>query len=202
MRARAVIIASAASAGIILLGWQAGTGADQVHVGAAAVVGSPSLPGGSGNTGSAGSSGSSGSSGNADDGGSGAPETAAPSAAPGPTTGSAASGQGVNAAVSGTFKGTSASTRYGAVQVQVTIAAGTIKDVTALQLTDRDQRSAQISNYAAPVLRSQVLAAQSAAVQSISGATATSEGYLTSLQAALDAAHFQTDQSFSLNSRG
>ncbi|MDQ6739446.1 MAG: FMN-binding protein [Actinomycetota bacterium] len=185
MRARAVIIASAASAGIILLGWQAGTGADRVHVGAAAVVGS-----------------SSGSSGNADDGGSGAPGTAAPSAAPGPTTGSAASGQGVNAAVSGTFKGTSASTRYGAVQVQVTIAAGTIKDVTALQLTDRDQRSAQISNYAAPVLRSQVLAAQSAAVQSISGATATSEGYLTSLQAALDAAHFQTDQSFSPNSRG
>ncbi|WP_434613114.1 FMN-binding protein [Arthrobacter sp. A5] len=199
MRARAVIIAAAASAGIILLGWQAGTGADQVHVGPAAVVGSPSLPDSSGSSGSAGSSGSSG---NTDDGGSGAPGTAAPSAAPGPTTGSAASGQGVNAAVSGTFKGTSASTRYGAVQVQVTIAAGTIKDVTALQLTDRDQRSAQISNYAAPVLRSQVLAAQSAAVQSISGATATSEGYLTSLQAALDAAHFQTDQSFSPNSRG
>ncbi|MCY0905387.1 FMN-binding protein [Arthrobacter sp. H14-L1] len=74
--------------------------------------------------------------------------------------------------------------------------------MSALQLTDRDQRSAQISNYAAPVLRSEVLAAQSAAVQSISGATLTSEGYLTSLQAALDTAHFTAGQSYSPSGAG
>ncbi len=198
MRVRAVIIASAASAGIILLGWQAGTGVDLAGVGAAATVRSPSASGGSGGSGSAdgGSSGSvdGGSSGNA---GSSAGSSVAP-AAPGST----APAPGVNAAVSGTFRGAGVSTRYGEVQVQVTIAAGTITDVSALQLTDRDQRSVQISNHAAPVLRSQVLAAQSAAVQSVSGATSTSEGYLTSLQAALDGAHFQTDQSFSSNGRG
>ena len=79
-------------------------------------------------------------------------------------------------------------TRYGAVQVQVSVANGTITDVIALQLTDRDGRSAQISNRAAPLLRSEVLTAQSASVQIVSGATYTSEGYLTSLQSALDQA--------------
>lgn len=88
------------------------------------------------------------------------------------------------------------------MQVRVTIADGAIIDVSALQLTDRDQRSAQISNCAAPVLRSEVLAAQSAAVQSVSGATVTSEGYLTSLQAALDAARFTPGQSYSFTGAG
>ena len=74
------------------------------------------------------------------------------------------------------------------MQVSVTISAGAITDVTALQLTDHDGRSVQISNYAAPILRSEVLSAQSANVQSVSGATYTSTGYLQSLQSALDAA--------------
>jgi uncharacterized protein with FMN-binding domain len=81
-------------------------------------------------------------------------------------------------------------TRFGTVQVQVTIKAGVITDVTALHLTDQEQRSVQISARAAPLLRSEVLSAQSANVQTIGGATFTSEAYLTSLQAALDAAHF------------
>ena len=48
----------------------------------------------------------------------------------------------------------------------------------------------QISNRAAPVLRSEVLAAQSARVQNVSGATYTTGGYLQSLQSALDQAGF------------
>lgn len=88
----------------------------------------------------------------------------------------------------GTYSGTSVQTRYGPVRVQVTVSGGKIIRVTALQLTDAEQRSVEISNQAAPILRSEVLAAQSAAVQTVSGATFTTEGYLTSLQAALDRA--------------
>lgn len=93
-----------------------------------------------------------------------------------------------SSAAAGTFTGTSEQTRFGNVQVQITVANGTISDVTALQLTNADQRSVSISNRAAPVLREEVLAAQSAKVQSVSGATYTSSGYLGSLQSALDQA--------------
>lgn len=79
-------------------------------------------------------------------------------------------------------------TAYGDVQVKITVSAGKITDVTALHLTDSSGRSVQISNRAAPVLRDEVLAAQSSSVQMVSGATYTSEGYLTSLQSALDQA--------------
>ncbi|TFD80346.1 FMN-binding protein [Cryobacterium sp. Sr8] len=105
----------------------------------------------------------------------GAPAAAAPAAA---------------AAPSGTFTGSAVQTRFGPVQVSVTIAGGAITDVTALRLTDRDGKSVAISNRAAPVLREEVLSAQSASVQNIGGATYTTEGYLQSLQSALDAANF------------
>ncbi len=153
-------MATAASAGIILLGWQTGTGKE----GAQALAITKSA----GQTGATSGSGS------------GSPAT---------SSGAASS---ANAAISGTFKGTSIGTRFGSVQVQVTITKGAITDVSALQLTDRDNRSVSISNRAAPVLRSEVLSAQSANVQTIGGATYTSEGYLSSLQAALDGAKFQT----------
>jgi len=106
------------------------------------------------------------------------------------TSGSTGSGSTGNAAgTGGTFAGDVVQTRFGPVQVQITVSGGTISDVTALQLTDDGGRSVQISNYAAPLLREEVLQAQSANVQTISGATVTSDAYLTSLQAALDAAH-------------
>ncbi|GAP54205.1 hypothetical protein AHiyo6_07700 [Arthrobacter sp. Hiyo6] len=82
-----------------------------------------------------------------------------------------------------------AQTRFGNVQVQISVSGGKITEVTALQLTDEDRRSVAISNRAAPLLRSEVLQAQSANVQTISGATITSDAYLSSLQAAIDAAH-------------
>lgn len=89
-----------------------------------------------------------------------------------------------------TYDGASVQTRFGTVQVRVTIQNGKITEVTPLQLTDAERKSAQISSRAAPVLRSEVLQAQSANVQTIGGATVTSDAYLTSLQAALDAANF------------
>jgi uncharacterized protein with FMN-binding domain len=108
------------------------------------------------------------------------------------TSGSGASNgaaAGAAAKAGGTFIGSSVQTRFGAVQVQITVESGVITDVTALHLTDDDRKSVQISNRAAPALRAEILQAQSADVQTISGATVTSDAYLTSLQAAIDAAN-------------
>lgn len=103
---------------------------------------------------------------------------------------STSAGTSTGTTTAATYDGASVQTRFGTVQVRVTIQGGKITEVTALQLTDAERKSAQISSRAAPVLRSEVLQAQSANVQTVSGATVTSDAYLTSLQAALDAAHF------------
>lgn len=97
---------------------------------------------------------------------------------------------GTGSTTAATYDGSAVQTRYGSVQVRVTIQAGKITEITPLQLTDAERKSAQISSRAAPVLRSEVLQAQSANVQTVGGATITSDAYLTSLQAALDAANF------------
>ena len=81
-------------------------------------------------------------------------------------------------------------TRYGPVQVEVTISGRKIVDVQALELPNDRQYSAQISNYVAPYLRRMALQAQSANINIISGATYTSTGYARSLQSALDQANF------------
>jgi uncharacterized protein with FMN-binding domain len=70
----------------------------------------------------------------------------------------------------------------------VTLSGGKIADVAALQLPQNDGHSARISSAVEPMLRSEVLSAQSADIQTISGATYTSEAYVTSLQSALDGA--------------
>lgn len=116
------------------------------------------------------------------------PQTAT-GAADGVGSGSVASGSASTPSSSdGTYTGTSTSTPFGDVQVQVSVSGGAITDVTALKLTDHDGRSVQISNRAAPILRSEVLQSQSANVQTVSGATYTTAAYLTSLQSALDQA--------------
>jgi uncharacterized protein with FMN-binding domain len=79
-------------------------------------------------------------------------------------------------------------TRYGQVQVELTIKNGTITDVQALQLPNDRQYSAEISDYVAPYLRKMVLQAQSANIDIISGATYTSTGYAKSVQSALNSA--------------
>lgn len=74
------------------------------------------------------------------------------------------------------------------MQVEIIVSSGKITDVKALKLTDQGGRSVQISNYAAPILRTEALKAQSAKIDSVSGATYTSDGYATSLQSAVDKA--------------
>ncbi|WP_104176019.1 FMN-binding protein [Arthrobacter sp. Y81] len=126
-----------------------------------------------------------------EDTGSAAASTSAGTAGAGSSGSSTAGSAGAGAAAKagGTYAGSVVKTRFGAVQVQITVKAGSITDVEALQLTDDDRKSIQISNRAAPLLRAEVLAAQSADVQTIGGATVTSDAYLNSLQAAIDAAN-------------
>lgn len=88
----------------------------------------------------------------------------------------------------GTVQGSVISTRFGDVQVQVTISGGAITDVTALELPSSDGRSQRIASQAEPILREEALTAQSASIDVLSGATYTSEAYVRSLQSALDAA--------------
>jgi uncharacterized protein with FMN-binding domain len=75
---------------------------------------------------------------------------------------------------------------YGAVQVRVTAASGKITAIDTLQIPQGDSTSQQISTMAEPQLRSEALAAQSAQIDGVSGASYTSAGYQQSLQAAID----------------
>ena len=102
--------------------------------------------------------------------------------------GAAVQTAGTKGTGSGQYTGSAVQTPFGTVQVQVTMQNGTITDVQALQLPTGRGHTQQISSYAGPQLRSEVLQAQSAQVDTISGATYTSEGYIQSLQSALDQA--------------
>jgi uncharacterized protein with FMN-binding domain len=84
-----------------------------------------------------------------------------------------------------TATGPTVNTRWGPVQVQVTLTGGRLTEITALQLPSGG-RSGQISSVAGPILRSQALQAQGANIDGVSGATFTSTAYARSLQAALD----------------
>ena len=79
-------------------------------------------------------------------------------------------------------------TRFGSVQVEITVDGTSIVDVAALQLPQGDRRTDQISSYVEPMLRTQALQAQGANIDGVSGATYTSNAYARSLQAALDSA--------------
>ncbi|HSO69215.1 MAG TPA: FMN-binding protein [Arachnia sp.] len=90
--------------------------------------------------------------------------------------------------VSGTFTGAAVETRYGAVQVEITVEDGVITSSEAIQYPNRDRHDQQINSYAVPVLNAEAVDAQSADIDSVSGATFTSVGYAQSLQSALDEA--------------
>jgi len=80
---------------------------------------------------------------------------------------------------------------YGELAVRVTVAGDRITNVTVPALQTAEPFSRQLSEQAIPLLRSQVLAADSAHINGVSGATFTSEAYATSVQAALDKLHLR-----------
>jgi uncharacterized protein with FMN-binding domain len=95
------------------------------------------------------------------------------------------------------FNGQRADTPYGPVQVQVQVQAetGQLVDVAVVQFPDGDPTSRGINARALPRLRSEALAAQSAQIDTVSGATYTTRGYEASLQSAIDAARAADVQS-------
>ena len=111
--------------------------------------------------------------------------TPSPGATAGATPAPAASaptGANGNAQVDGDV----VSTRFGDVQVRLIESGGKIVDIQALQLPVDRRRSAEISQYSEPILHDEALQAQSASIDTVSGATYTSLAYSKSLQSALD----------------
>ena len=108
------------------------------------------------------------------------------------TTGTAASGASTRAAstkpAARTVTGSLATDQYGQLQVKLSVKNGRITKVGFTTFVANDGHSVQIDQSAAPVLIRETIAAQSAHIQGVSGATYTSNAYQQSLQAAIDKA--------------
>jgi len=123
-----------------------------------------------------------------------APSPSASASSGSTTSGSTSSGTSSGAQTSssgladGTYTGQAANTRYGAVQVQITVSQGVITDVQVPRYPSESGRDQQINSRALPVLVKETVQAQGAQIDMVSGATYTSTGYRTSLQSALDQA--------------
>jgi uncharacterized protein with FMN-binding domain len=87
-----------------------------------------------------------------------------------------------------TVTGATASTRWGPVQVRITVAGGHVTAVDVIQYPDGNRKDQEINADAIPTLVQETLQAQNANIDMVSGATVTSTGYITSLQSALDKA--------------
>jgi uncharacterized protein with FMN-binding domain len=118
--------------------------------------------------------------------GDGATGAASASASPA-KSGTADSGNAAGGAVK-TVTGAAWPTIYGPVQVQLTVKADKIAAVNAVEYPEETPRDQQINSYAIPQLNQEALAADSAHIDTVSGATYTSGGYIGSLQNALDKA--------------
>jgi uncharacterized protein with FMN-binding domain len=92
----------------------------------------------------------------------------------------------------GQYTGQDITTPYGDVQVQITVSNGHITDVQAPLLPSDRTRSVEINQVAGPILHDEALraaSAQTAQIDTVSGATYTSDAYVQSLQWAIDQAH-------------
>jgi uncharacterized protein with FMN-binding domain len=118
-----------------------------------------------------------GSSDGATDGSSGSSSTTTPSTG----SGSSSSSSGAK-----TVTGAAADTRYGPVQVKITVTNSKITSIDAIDYPQTERRDQEINSYAIPALNQEALAAGNANIDIISGATYTSDGYIQSLQSALD----------------
>ena len=104
-----------------------------------------------------------------------------PTSAPTPTPTPTKSGQYKN----GSFTGSVADAFYGNLQVRAVISGGKLTDVQFLQYPNDRGESQQVSAHSLPILRSEAISAQSASVDSVSGATQTSAAFVQSLASAL-----------------
>ena len=104
------------------------------------------------------------------------------------TTSSGSTSSGSTSSGARTVTGSVAQTRWGPVQVAITVSNGKITAVSVPEYPSGNGRDQQINAGALPVLKQETLSAQSANIDMVSGATVTSDGYVTSLQSALDQA--------------
>ncbi|MFZ1117399.1 MAG: FMN-binding protein [Propionibacteriaceae bacterium] len=111
-----------------------------------------------------------------------------PSASAPTTTSSPQGGSSGNSSNIKTYTGSVAQTRWGPVQVKITVQDGKLTKVTVLQQPNGNRRDQEINDQALPILIDETVSAQNAKIDMVSGATVTSEGYLQSLQAAIDEA--------------
>jgi uncharacterized protein with FMN-binding domain len=124
--------------------------------------------------------------------------TPAPGASPSPTapaptsTGSASSSTpssspaATKPAATKTVTGDSINTRWGPVQVKITVSNGKITSATAVDYPENNPRDEQINATAIPTLQQESIGQSTSKIDMVSGATYTSEGYIQSLQSALD----------------
>ncbi len=177
---------SSSAAGVVALGAaNAGSGgagsAGSGSSGGATSTPTPSRSATSG-TGSSSSSSGSGSSGSSGSGSSGSGSSSG-------SSGSGSSSGSSGGSSSGTYAGAAVMTQFGPVQVQITVSNGSITKSVVTQVPWSSGRDQQINSYAVPILNQEVVQAQSSSIDMVSGATFTSEGYIQSLQSAIDQAN-------------
>ncbi len=169
MRRIVVTLMSTLSALVLLFSYHTSLGSGTTPIAAAPVAAGPAKAGGS------------------------TPSTA-------PTTGSTSSGstssttkkpstRTTTTSAVRTYTGDAVDTRWGVVQVRITVSGGKITASDAVQYPQNNGRDLEINSYAVPQLNSEVVAAGSAQIDAVSGATVTSDGYIQSLQSAVDQAH-------------
>lgn len=125
-------------------------------------------------------------------GGRAAAGTVAPAAPAAPNamggSGAATTAGGATGNATRTFTGAPANTRWGIVQVKITVQGAKVVTATAVQSPHASAHSIDINTYAVPILNREAVRAGTAQIDAVSGATVTSGGYVQSLQSALDAA--------------
>lgn len=105
---------------------------------------------------------------------------------PAPSSASSASSASGTRVKDGTFTGAAVRTRYGPVQVRITVSGGKVTGASAIEYPSSSGRDLAINRAAIPQLQQETVNAQSARIDMVSGATYTSDGYIGSLQSALD----------------
>lgn len=173
---------------VVLLGTAAGlVGVLSYHTHSTSlVVGSQPAPRGSGSaSGRSGTPASGGTSSTPTSGGSGGSQSGTGGSAAASTPPAASSPPASSASATQTVTGPTVQYGYGQLAVRITISGGRITDVTVPTLQVADYTSQYIAQQVIPMLKRQVLGAQSAKIQGVSGATYTSQAYAQSLQSAL-----------------
>ena len=160
MRRISLWVLSTISTLVLLFGYSTSTSGPQTSA-PSSVYSSSSTPG-AGNSGTS----SSNASGSGPGSGSGSASTSAPNAR--------------------TYTGSVAQTQWGPVQLQLRVSNSKITKVSVVQYPSGNGQDQQINSYAIPVLNQEAVRAGNANIDMVSGATFTSEGYLQSLQSALD----------------